>query len=128
LENLEDIQQVRVLHWEKYYQKLQKWTYKNEIQLPIIPSYATNNGHMFYIVCKNIKQRTSIINTLKSEGVLSVFHYISLHRSQFYKKINSIHVLKQTDNYSDCLLRLPMYYELEIDDVINKLIKNNHDK
>lgn len=128
LENLEDIQQVRISHWEKYYQKLQKWTYKNEIQLPIIPSYATNNGHMFYIVCKNIKQRTSIINTLKSEGVLSVFHYISLHRSQFYKKINSIHEIKQTDNYSDCLLRLPMYYELEIDDVINKLTKNNHDK
>ncbi|MGL2964068.1 dTDP-4-amino-4,6-dideoxygalactose transaminase [Flavobacterium sp. RSB2_4_14] len=128
LENLEDIQQVRISHWETYYQKLQNWAHKNEIQLPIIPSYATNNGHMFYIVCKNIEQRSTIINALKRKGILSVFHYISLHRSQFYKDNISIPELQQTDNYSDCLLRLPMYYELQIDEVITKLTDNEYDK
>lgn len=121
LENLEDIQQVRIAHWENYHQKLQEWTSDNLIQLPVIPSYATNNGHMFYLICKNLKQRTTIIDNLKSEGILSVFHYISLHRSQFYKDKNFNTVLKQTDIFSDCLLRLPMYYELKVEDVIYKI-------
>ncbi|MEM0541961.1 dTDP-4-amino-4,6-dideoxygalactose transaminase [Flavobacterium sp. j3] len=121
LENLEDIQQVRIAHWENYHQKLQEWTSDNLIQLPVIPSYATNNGHMFYLICKNLKQRTTIIDNLKSEGILSVFHYISLHRSQFYKGKNFNTVLKQTDIFSDCLLRLPMYYELKVEDVIYKI-------
>lgn len=128
LENLEDIQKVRISHWEKYYNELQEWALKNEITLPIIPSYATNNGHMFYIVCKNIGQRSAIITTLKSKGILSVFHYISLHRSQFYKGNISFQELQQTDIYSDCLLRLPMYYELEIDDVIINLTENEYYK
>jgi dTDP-4-amino-4,6-dideoxygalactose transaminase len=124
LENLEDIQKVRTSLWENYYQQLQDWSFNNEIQLPVIPSYATNNGHMFYIVCKNVEQRASIINTLKSKGILSVFHYISLHGSEFYKNNASIYELKQTDKFSDCLLRLPMYYELDTDSVINKLVSN----
>jgi dTDP-4-amino-4,6-dideoxygalactose transaminase len=122
LENLEDIQKVRTSLWENYYQQLQDWSFNNEIQLPVIPSYATNNGHMFYIVCKNVEQRASIINTLRSKGILSVFHYISLHGSEFYKNNASIYELKQTDKFSDCLLRLPMYYELDTDSVINKLV------
>ncbi len=123
LENLEDIQKVRTLLWEKYNEVLQNWSLDNEIQLPVIPNYATNNGHMFYIVCKNVEQRTTIIEKLKSKGVHSVFHYISLHLSQFNKDNEFIPELKECDRYSDCLLRLPMYYELPIDEVIDKLIR-----
>lgn len=121
LENIEDIQQVRKLHWEHYNSKLQNWALENEIQLPILPSFATNNGHMFYIVCKSIEHRQTIIEKLKSENILSVFHYISLHGSPFYKN-NYIGLdLTESDKYSDCLLRLPMFYELNVQEIIKAL-------
>lgn len=122
LENLDDIQKVRKLHWEYYHNALQNWASENKIQLPVIPSYATNNGHMFYLVCKNLKQRTAIIEKLKSKGILAVFHYISLHSSLFYSPIHNHNPLPQSDRYSDCVLRLPMYYELDVINVVNNLI------
>jgi dTDP-4-amino-4,6-dideoxygalactose transaminase len=127
LENLDAIQHVRISHWEKYNSELQSWASENEIQLPVIPSYATNNGHMFYMVCKNVEQRTTIIEKLKSSGILAVFHYISLHSSPFYNQIHNENPLPQSDRYSDCLLRLPMYYELDVEEVIKELFTNaNH--
>jgi dTDP-4-amino-4,6-dideoxygalactose transaminase len=121
LENLENIQQVRKDHWNKYYTNLEHWAGENEIQLPMIPSYATNNGHMFYMVCKNISQRTAIIEKLKNKGVLSVFHYISLHSSPFYNESYKGNPLPESDRYSDCVLRLPMYYELDVLNIVNNL-------
>jgi len=122
LENLDAIQQVRVSHWEKYNMELQTWAAQNEIQLPVIPSYATNNGHMFYLVCKNMEQRTYIIEKLKSKQILSVFHYISLHSSPFQNQIHLQNSLHLSDKYSDRLLRLPLYYELEVAVVINEIL------
>jgi dTDP-4-amino-4,6-dideoxygalactose transaminase len=121
LENLENIQQVRKDHWEKYNKELQNWATENEIQLPVIPSYATNNGHMFYLVCKNLSQRTILIEKLKNKDILSVFHYISLHSSPYYKEKNSTQMLNQSDKYTDCVLRLPLFYELDVTNVVNNL-------
>jgi len=121
LENLENIQQVRKSHWEQYNIELQTWATQNEIQLPVIPSYATNNGHMFYLVCKNISQRTALIEKLKNKDILSVFHYISLHSSPFYKDSHTGNQLPESDRYSDCVLRLPMYYELDVLNIVNNL-------
>lgn len=122
LENLDDIQKVRKAHWEKYYNELKNWALENEIQLPTIPSYASNNGHMFYLVCKSMGQRTTIIEKLKSKGILSVFHYISLHDSLFYKDNHGGNPLPESDRYSDCVLRLPLFYELDVTNVVNNLI------
>jgi dTDP-4-amino-4,6-dideoxygalactose transaminase len=121
LENIVDIQQVRKSHWENYNSKLQNWAQENKIQLPILPSFSTNNGHMFYIVCKSMEQRQTIIEKLKREKIHSVFHYISLHGSPFYKDKQQLNNLIETDRYSDCLLRLPMFYELDVHNVVNQL-------
>jgi dTDP-4-amino-4,6-dideoxygalactose transaminase len=121
LENLDDIQKVRKLHWDTYYAELENWATENEIQLPVIPSFATNNGHMFYLVCKNLDQRTAIIEKLKSKSILSVFHYISLHSSPYYTEKNGGKELLESDRYSDCVLRLPMYYELDASTIIKNL-------
>lgn len=121
LENLDDIQKVRKAHWEHYNRELQEWALENEIQLPTIPSYASNNGHMFYLVCKSMVQRTTIIKKLKSKGILSVFHYISLHDSLFYKDNHGGNPLPESDRYSDCVLRLPLFYELDVTNVVNNL-------
>ena len=113
IENLEDIQSKRKEHWYQYYEGLQDWAKDNDVQMPFIPSFATNNAHMFYMVCKDAQQRETIIQKLKDNGVLAVFHYLSLHKSPYYKEKHDGRELPLSDFYSDCLIRLPMFYELE---------------
>lgn len=124
LENLDKIQNRRKEIWENYHKNLKEWAAKNEISLPIIPKYATNNAHMFYLVCKNLEQRTSLIEHLKKNDILAVFHYISLHESPFYASKYEGEPLKETDRYTDTLVRLPLFYELNFDKVIEVLIKS----
>lgn len=123
LENLENIQNTRKAHWENYNLELNEWAKKHEISLPELSSYATNNAHMFYLVCKNLEQRTALIQHLKQNGIMAVFHYISLHKSPFYESKHDGRILPETDNFTDCLLRLPLFLELETDLVINCLKK-----
>jgi len=122
LENLEDIQKKRIGIWDTYFKRLKVVAQKSEIGLPVIPDYATNNGHMFYLVCKSTEQRDSIISKLKANEILSVFHYISLHSSEYYKNKHDGRTLKEADRYTETLLRLPMYYDLS-EEEINKIIK-----
>jgi len=103
---------------------LKSWAEENGIQLPVIPHYATNNAHLFYLVCKNTDKRTELITRLKENGILAVFHYLSLHKSLFYETKHDGRELPNCDRYSDCLLRLPMFYEIDEKDIkrINELI------
>jgi dTDP-4-amino-4,6-dideoxygalactose transaminase len=113
LENLDAIQNKRKKIWNYYYDHLQILEESKALTLPKIPNYATNNGHMFFLLCKDLEERTRLISYLKENGVLSVFHYLSLHSSDYYREKHDGRVLTHSDNFSDCLLRLPMYYELE---------------
>lgn len=125
LENLDDIQQKRRLLWDAYYAGLTPLAEKGFIRLPQISDYATNNAHMFYIVCRSLEERTGLIAYLKEHDILSVFHYLSLHKSDFYVKNNEdIPELPICDRFADCLLRLPMFYELTLEqvDMITSLI------
>ena len=123
IENIETIQIKRIELWNEYYTKLKDWTLLKGIELPIIPKNATNNGHMFYLVCKDLEQRTSLINHLKDNNILAVFHYLSLHKSPFYVSKHDDRILSETDRYSDCLVRLPMFFELDPSDVIDNLLR-----
>ena len=126
LENMELIQSRRKAIWEQYYEGLRKLEEKGLIRLPEIPAYATNNAHMFYLVCSSLEERTALIKHLKDNGILAVFHYLSLHLSDYYTKNNhNIPNLPECDRFADCLVRLPMYYELDTEDVkyiIEKII------
>ena len=123
LENLDKIQNRRKEIWENYNLNLKDWAAKNEIQLPQIPNYATNNAHMFYLVCKNLEQRSALIKHLKENGILAVFHYISLHESPFYISKYDGPELIETANFTDRLLRLPLFYELDSNLVIENIVK-----
>jgi len=117
LEHLEDIQAKRKSIWHLYQEKLA--TLSNYgVQLPYLPVYATNNAHMFYLVCNSLDERTSLIQLLKDNGILSVFHYLPLHKSPFYTEKHDGRILPETDRYADCLFRLPLFYELETDNVL----------
>ena len=118
LENIDQIQARRKAIWETYYDSLLPIAKKTgRFTLPSLPSYATNNAHMFYLVCDSIKTRTELITHLKSQGVHAVFHYLSLHKSEFFASKHDGRNLKNSDHYTDCILRLPMYFELSDSDV-----------
>jgi len=117
LEHLDDIQAKRKAIWDLYHEKLATLAHYG-VQLPYIPAYATNNAHMFYLVCNSLDERTALIQLLKDNGILSVFHYLSLHKSQFYADKHDGRALPETDRYADCLVRLPLFYELETADVL----------
>jgi dTDP-4-amino-4,6-dideoxygalactose transaminase len=123
LEKLESIQAKRKEIWDTYNHSLKEWAISSEIKLPMIPQYATNNAHMFYLVCKDLEQRTALIKKLRDSNILAVFHYISLHSSPFYEEKHDARALPETDRFTDCLIRLPLYFELEIETVINELIR-----
>lgn len=113
LEELDNIQNKRKELWNTYYNLLKPLEDKDKFSLPFIPDFATNNAHMFYIVCKTLKDRTELIKKLKSNEILAVFHYLSLHKSEFYKDKHDGRDLFYSNFYTDELLRLPLFYELE---------------
>lgn len=126
LENLEKIQTRRKQIWEKYYEAFVDLEQLGKLKLPVVPSYATNNAHMFYLLTDSIEQRDTLISFLKSNKIYAVFHYISLHSSPFYREKAGDVSLPVSDYYSDCLVRLPLFYELaeaEQQLIIDKIIE-----
>lgn len=119
LESLQVIQQKRITLWKTYHSLLKPLEEKGFIKLPVIPNYATNNAHMFYIITKTLEHRSKLIEKLKNAGINAVFHYQSLHKSPFYSNIYNGGDLPNSNLYSDTLLRLPMYYELSVEDIQN---------
>lgn len=117
LENLDEIQEKRKQLWNKYYELLKPLADKGYFLLPDIPKYASNNAHMFYLVFPSLEARTALIQHLKENDILAVFHYLSLHSSQYYKDKHDGRELSECDRYADTLVRLPMYYDLETEDV-----------
>lgn len=117
LENLDEIQAKRKQLWNKYYELLKPIAERGYFQLPDIPDYATNNAHMFYLVCRNLEERTALIKYLKEHDIQAVFHYLSLHSSEFYKNKHDGRELPECDRYMDTLVRLPLFYDLEIEQV-----------
>ncbi len=113
LEHLEGIQRKRLAIWNTYFEELQPLAIQGKVRLPFIPEYATNNAHMFYLVTENLAERTALIDTLKEAGYRAVFHYQALHESPFYRDRHDGRPLPNALKYSDRLVRLPMYYELE---------------
>jgi dTDP-4-amino-4,6-dideoxygalactose transaminase len=119
LENLDVIQARRLQIWHFYYEALKKLSERTgRFSLPIIPDFATNNAHMFYLVLDSIDTRSRLIEHLKTFGVHAVFHYLSLHKSEYFHDRHDGRNLPNSDRYSDCILRLPMFYELTDDELL----------
>lgn len=119
LENIEQIQNKRKSLWKRYNELLEPFSKELNFETPNIPSYATNNAHMYYIVMKNEKCRGELIEYLKTKDILSVSHYVPLHSSPFFKNYSKEkeNYLPNCDKFSEGLLRLPLYHDLNIEDV-----------
>ncbi len=112
LEKIRLIQSKRLALWIQYQTLLKPLEDKGLIKLISIPRYATNNAHMFYILCENLETRTALIEFLNKKNIMAVFHYLSLHKSPFYKDKYEGPELIHSDRFENTLLRLPLFYEL----------------
>lgn len=117
LENLEMIQRRRKEIWNYYYDLLEPVAAQGDFELMHRPAFATNNAHMFYIVCHSLDDRTKLIQQLKDQHIMAVFHYLSLHSSPYYASLHDGRQLPMCDKYADCLVRLPMFFDLKLEDV-----------
>lgn len=118
LESIDEIQTRRKYLWNEYCRLLKPEAERGMFTLPDIPEYATNNAHMFYLVCRSLDERTGLIAYLKEHGILAPFHYLSLHKSEYYiKHFSERPDLPNADRYTDTLVRLPMFYELTMEQV-----------
>ncbi|MCI5509721.1 MAG: dTDP-4-amino-4,6-dideoxygalactose transaminase [Eubacterium sp.] len=117
LEEAEKINQKRLSIWNFYHEELKPLADRGLIEQPFIPEYASHNAHMYYIKVKNLETRTKLLEELKQQGILSVFHYVPLHSSEAGRKFGRFHGEDiYTTRESERLMRLPMYYSLSLEE------------
>ena len=123
LDQADEINNARLARWEQYYRLLSPLAAEGRIELPVIPEGCVHNAHMFYIKTKDLEERQALIQALREQGILAVFHYIPLHSSPAGKKFGRFHGEdRYTTRESERLLRLPMYYSLteeNVNDVVS---------
>ena len=124
LEELQSIQNERKEIWNQYSNGLTSLK-NNRIRLPIIPKYATNNAHMFYLVCRSQDERSQLIEHLKLNNINAVFHYICLHDSPYYHDKHDGREMPSAKRYEECLVRLPWWVNMtdkQVNYVIQKVL------
>lgn len=127
LDHADEINDTRLARWEQYYRLLSPLAAEGRIELPVIPKDCVHNAHMFYIKTRDLEERQALIQALREQGILAVFHYIPLHSSPAGRKFGRFHGEdRYTTRESERLLRLPMYYSLteeNVNDVVSVIEK-----
>lgn len=127
LDRADAINHARLARWEQYYRLLSPLAAEGRIELPVIPEGCVHNAHMFYIKTRDLEERQALIQALREQGILAVFHYIPLHSSPAGRKFGRFHGEdRYTTRESERLLRLPMYYSLteeNVNDVVSVIEK-----
>ena len=118
LEKAQEITDARLAIWNQYHEELQILQEKGKLELPYVPEHCTHNAHMFYVKAKDLEERTALIDFLKQNDILAVFHYVPLHTAPAGLKYARFHGEDvYTTRESDRLIRLPLYYGLEAEKV-----------
>lgn len=122
LEHITTIQARRLALWHVYDTGLKDLSDKALLKLPQIPPYASNNGHIFYITLEHLEARDKLITALKNVHIHAVSHYISLHSSPFYSPYHDGRTLPNSDFFTNTLVRLPLFFDLESEDINTKIL------
>ena len=118
LEMAEEINDKRMEIYDYYREHLAPLAEQGAVELPFVPDYAKHNAHMFYMKVKDLETRSDFITYLKENGIHAVFHYIPLHTSTAGKRFGRFHGEDvYTTKESERLVRLPLFYNLEMDQV-----------
>lgn len=127
LEKAEEVNQNRLRVWSAYREALQSLAAAEKIFLPYIPADCVHNAHMFYLKVRDLEERTAILQHLKVQGVMAVFHYVPLHSATagpLFSRLNGED--RYTTRESESLIRLPIWYgmqEAEIAKVIQSVVE-----
>lgn len=126
LENIGKIQSKRHKLWDSYQRNFRVLENEGKIRLPNIPFYSSHNAHMFYIICRTTDERNRLLVYLNALGINVIFHYLPLHKSLYYSTKYSGGELRMCDMYADCLIRLPLYFELDLEtpEIVAKAIQD----
>lgn len=116
LQHLDEIQAKRNQLWSCYHTKFTRKGLDTKVGLPFVPEHTAPNGHVYYVVCKDLDERSALIGHLQRNGIKTASHYLSLHKSPFFKGQHDGRELPNADRFTDCLLRLPFYAELKEQD------------
>ena len=117
LQALRKIQDKRARLWDAYFMGLKPLSDRGYFDVPHLPLYSTNNAHMFYVVCRSSGERDDLQAHLASNGVQTATHYQSLHDSAYYRDKYRGPDLVNCKHFVECLLRLPLFYELQLGQV-----------
>lgn len=118
IENFRQIQNRRKEIWKWYDNNVNEILKQFSFEKPVIPAYASNNAHMYYLIFNSLSGRTEMIDYFKEKNIFPVFHYLCLHRSPYYKKKHDGRKLINAERYEDCLVRLPLYFEIDLNEYI----------
>lgn len=124
LENINAIQEKRKNIWTYYYTELKNLEDDGLVKLPVLSKTSTNNGHLFYMVLNSNSERNEFIQFMRKNGVYVTFHYQSLHKSSYFLQKEELKKLNFAEYYSNNLIRLPLYFEVEVEQqnyIINKI-------
>lgn len=117
LENISETQKKRKVAWNAYSEALTDKLASVAVQLPVIPPFASNNAHMFYLVCRNGEERNALMEHLNGIGVQAASHYHSLEKSRYYSTRYQGPALVNSERYTNCLIRLPLFTDIASDQV-----------
>lgn len=113
LELAEKITKNRLSAWRIYNEGFSELAEQGHLTLPTIPPDCAHNGHMYYIKCKDISERTDLIRYLKEHDILAVFHYVPLHSAPAGKVFSRFHGEdRYTTRESERLIRLPLWFDI----------------
>ena len=116
LQMAEEVTRKRKALWDRYHQQL-KGVERVGIRRPVVPDGADHNGHIYYLICRDGKQRTRLIQYLADTGIQATFHYQALHNSPYYQQHHNGGNLPNAEHFTESLVRLPLYYDLRKDEV-----------
>lgn len=113
MEEADCITAQRLTIWESYHATFEPLGRVRRLRRPIIPNSCGHNAHMYYLLLRNLEDRTQFINAMRDQGVNCVFHYVPLHNSPYGQKVARIHGdLTITEELADRLVRLPLWVGL----------------
>lgn len=126
LEEMEHIQKLRKDAWNYYLKELRSWVAPFGVTIPEIPTFASHNAHIFYLICNSVEQRDGLTKALKRSGIQAFFHYPPLHLSRFHLQTHRPESRPNATRFSEQLIRLPVYAGITVaeqDYVVSELRK-----
>ncbi|MFN2468589.1 MAG: dTDP-4-amino-4,6-dideoxygalactose transaminase [Gaiellaceae bacterium] len=117
LEARDEVQAARERLWRRYAVDLADWAAESGAVLPFVPEHCEHAYHLFHVVLPSAAARAALIDHLRSQRILAVFHYLPLHLSDMGRRFGGrTGQCPVTEDVADRLVRLPLYGTLGPDE------------